>query len=347
MDHSRTRESGNGHYTLPVFIRLITEARGMHHTHRLILFTLLRWADPEGRAWPSVESIAGACGMSRRSVQLGLRALEQDGVIITEGWANGGREHTTIRRIDPNRLAKKGAPHAPLEEIKGAIHDRKGRNLRAQRAQSTTIKGAPHAPELSKELPIELSKELQKPRACAREAAAAPEPEHEDPPERRNGQHTAGAVGSPRIAADALGGVWVPPDDPLRAHVGSELARVCGCSTSQITPMRVGEIVRALNGHASRNRDPTEWGGDSPYDPIRMATAALEVAAGATLNGRRGARAVAGVVGYAVAVIAENRGFGEYPEPITRTAPMSPGERKRAEFAEKLKAAQALREKRQ
>jgi hypothetical protein len=201
--------------------------------------------------------------------------------------------------------------------------------------------------------------EQQKPRACAREAAAAPEPEQDDPPERRNGYRHPEPVGLPRINADALEGVRVPPegsdaaggqetapDDPLRVHVGSELARVCGCGINQITPMRVGEIVRALRGHASRNRDPTEWGGSDPYDPIRMATAAIEVAAGATISGRKGARAVAGLVGYAVAVIAENRGFGEYPEPITRTAPMSTGERKRAEFAEKLKAAQALREKR-
>lgn len=354
MDHSRTRPRMTNQTRLLHAIRMADLPSGVKH----YLYGLSPYIG-NGRwtAWPTVETVARELGVSIRSAKYWRQQASGMGLIRSVRRRNSSAiTEVQIDQIEariPEQEEVQPLHFQPDQEVQ-PLHFQESGSAKNDNQEVQLLHSGSATIALRKDQGKEQGKEQNPPESAASSRSRASgccgsgfDPTRTDPPEHRNGYHPAEAAGSPRIDADDPGGVWVPPDDPLRAHVGSELARVCGCSTSQITPMRVGEIVRALNGHASRKCDPTEWGGDSPYDPIRMATAALEVAAGATLNGRRGARAVAGVVGYAVAVIAENRGFGEYPEPITRTAPMSPGERKRAEFAEKLKAAQALREKRQ
>jgi hypothetical protein len=320
MDHSPEK------YSVFAFQRAVVDSDSLSATEKAVLFVLSVYADRNtGECWPTKAKIAARMGVDPRTAQRVMSRLESGGAIVSEG-GGGGRGRPTIRRlniagvIQYDSTAKGDAGVSVFDQERETNGAQKGRHHTHERETPHPRKGDKRRTAIKEEQPIEQPTEQPTEQPSGKSAAADP---------------------------SDLVGLGPTPDDPLRVHVGSELARVCGCGINQITPMRVGEVVRAINGHASRNRDPTEWGGSDPYDPIRMATAAIEVAAGATLNGRKGARAVAGVVGYAVAVIAENRGFGEYPETIARTAPMTPGERKRAEFAEKLKAAQALREKRQ
>lgn len=140
---------------------LICDARGISKGERLALFALLRWIDADGRAWPAVEAIAGAAGLTRKGAQKALRALEDRGVILAESDTRGGcdrsgRGRSTRRRIDRRALARlaptdteKGEPRTPLASEKGERRDPQGRTARPTRANSAPSKGEPRSPEPS------------------------------------------------------------------------------------------------------------------------------------------------------------------------------------------------------
>lgn len=102
--------------------------------------------------YPSVATMALKTRQSRRTVQYQLRRMEESGWLIKVAEGRGGRGeagYAAEYRIDPEWI--KGAEIAPNKLSTGSpqkgaeiapIKEKKGRNLRQKRAQSTTQKGA-------------------------------------------------------------------------------------------------------------------------------------------------------------------------------------------------------------
>jgi DNA-binding transcriptional ArsR family regulator len=98
-----------------------------------------------GSAFPSVETLERATGLSRRAVQTHLA------ILVEKGWLK-----RTKRRNEDGRQGSylyeskvpRGAPTAPLDELRGASDDNRGVHL-------TTFRGAPAAPEFAIKAPVE------------------------------------------------------------------------------------------------------------------------------------------------------------------------------------------------
>lgn len=112
-------------------------------SRKLVLLRLADYADKDGGSvYPSVNSLAAACGLSERAVQYVLRGLETDNLLVVVANATGGRGKAREYRIDLERVQNiipvKGASLAE----KGASHSTKGCKTAQERVQPT----APHPP---------------------------------------------------------------------------------------------------------------------------------------------------------------------------------------------------------
>ena len=98
----------------------------------LLALALADHASDDGtRVFPSVKALSEKTRQSERSVQYQLRRMEEAGWLILVGAGNGGRSMHREYRISLDWI--KGADIAPfqkgaIDDIKGAIHDRKGCN---------------------------------------------------------------------------------------------------------------------------------------------------------------------------------------------------------------------------
>jgi hypothetical protein len=107
--------------------------------------------------YPSVAYMAWLLGKGRRSVQTGLSELREAQIIEPVGHDKGGRSQPTEYRLIESNLPKrvpwkelrKGAESAPFPEIKGAVSDTKGRSFEHERAQLSTERVQPTAPDPS------------------------------------------------------------------------------------------------------------------------------------------------------------------------------------------------------
>lgn len=71
------------------------KVRGLRWAERMVLGNLADHANGEGRAWPSVATIAGEEGIGQSTVKRALRGLEARGLIRPER-PGGGRKATTV-----------------------------------------------------------------------------------------------------------------------------------------------------------------------------------------------------------------------------------------------------------
>ncbi len=107
--------------------------------------------------FPSVAYVSWLLGKGRRSVQTGLSELREARIIEPIGPDKGGRgQPTEYRLIEvnlPKRISwkelRKSAEDAPFTEIKGAVSDTKGRSFEHERAQLSTQRVQPTAPDPS------------------------------------------------------------------------------------------------------------------------------------------------------------------------------------------------------
>jgi len=53
-------------------------------TEKLLLLVIANYADEQGQAWPSVETLCRDTGMSRATIQRSLRKLEKLGFLSTK-----------------------------------------------------------------------------------------------------------------------------------------------------------------------------------------------------------------------------------------------------------------------
>jgi hypothetical protein len=108
-------------------IRELTSAPGalvgLPAAARHVLDTLARFADDDGKCWPSVATLSEITGQSERSVQRAISAAIKAGYLTT-GDRKGGRNRSTVYALNiarmrsnfERRAAEKGAPNAPFAE---------------------------------------------------------------------------------------------------------------------------------------------------------------------------------------------------------------------------------------
>ena len=116
---------------------------------RAVLLAIPKWADPAGRFWASVKSIATAIGYGRRATQIALASLEIRGLVIVAGSKTGGRGNTVRRRLNIEMLrALAGHTDRPVglsDPSNDSDTAHRMRPLEEERAQSATENGAFHA----------------------------------------------------------------------------------------------------------------------------------------------------------------------------------------------------------
>lgn len=129
---------------------------------RLVLLVLASYAGEDGfYAWPSVATLAHETQMTRRSVQAGLRSLEQMGFIERQGESKSG---TTIWRIVME------LPRGVVTSSGGVVSDSQG-------AKFATSNGAETTPEPSIEPSGEPSERTRAARAGSSRRILKPEEE--------------------------------------------------------------------------------------------------------------------------------------------------------------------------
>lgn len=78
---------------------------------KLVLLFLADQSDDEGtNAWPALDTIAAACGCTRRSAQRALRTLEAEGLIAVQAAAGELHPSTTYQLTVPDRGGVKVTP---------------------------------------------------------------------------------------------------------------------------------------------------------------------------------------------------------------------------------------------
>lgn len=125
-------------------------------SEKQVLHSMATYADPQGRCWPSKDTLAADCSMSRRGIQLILRRLEAKGVLL--GKLSRGRIATryTICIEELHRLrTQKVPPQSRISVSPTANFDDTQPRTRVH------ANGARCAPEPSiHNNPVELSKKL-------------------------------------------------------------------------------------------------------------------------------------------------------------------------------------------
>lgn len=119
----------------------------------LLLLAIADFADDDGYAWPSVDTLAQKMRMGRRNVQYLVRELVESGELeIADEGGGRGRTHLYRVLVGQERVqssAERVKATAPYEDEKGAIQRQervqsgvKRVQSSAQRVQSGVIKGA-------------------------------------------------------------------------------------------------------------------------------------------------------------------------------------------------------------
>ena len=101
--------------------------------HRMVLLVLAGFADDDGKAWPSADTIACRTGQSRSTVQICLAELEASGWIQGERRRKGERHDSTIYTVMETGTAvtrkfvgRKSADDGPRGIPSGAGHTARG-----------------------------------------------------------------------------------------------------------------------------------------------------------------------------------------------------------------------------
>lgn len=118
-------------------------------TAKLVAYALATYMDRDGLCWPSVAKLARATSLSRRTVQIAHRELEAFGYLDPGDKKGGARRPNEYRALLPTEEERAHLVHR-FQAGKRERKLRKGARDVAKRAQQTTKKGAPRAPELVK-----------------------------------------------------------------------------------------------------------------------------------------------------------------------------------------------------
>lgn len=96
---------------------------------KLVALAFADHANDEGLCFPSVERVAWKTGYKRRQTQKLIAKLVERGILEPEAFEKGGRGHSTLYRVRP----EKGAKIAPFVGRKGRTPGHQGAHSRAQK----------------------------------------------------------------------------------------------------------------------------------------------------------------------------------------------------------------------
>ena len=206
-----------------------------------VLIVMGRHSDQEGVAWPGVARIAGAAGVSQRSVQRALRRLVELGCLTVIKGSSGGRHRTTEYRLSAGMSATKprrdsvtlSRPHTLTPLRRGSdgerVTDQPPQRVTAQRERVTNSQGIPG---------VKMSPEPENPENPEEEPTGANAPRASC---RRDAAHAAITL-PPEVETELepyLRGAPYP--DKVRHTVGDVLS-----SSTQITPAVVTIALRQM-----------------------------------------------------------------------------------------------------
>jgi len=107
---------------------------GMSPTGFLVWFALQSYANQDGCAWPSGETLARKTGLARSTVRLCLAQLEELRIIER---AEAGRKSTTYQVIQETQPAPEPVPSQPIEMVPAAdLADNRPRSIKSLKSQN-------------------------------------------------------------------------------------------------------------------------------------------------------------------------------------------------------------------
>lgn len=145
----------------------VWDDNGIKGSMKLLLLAIADFADDNGKAWPSVETLAQKIGMSERNTRYMLRALEDQGRLAVD--VSAGPKGSSMYRIAAPEGGQTLPPAKPNSDARG------GQNTTRGGAKYDTEGGQPIAPDPSLDPPID-------PSGASRAAALPPAPPVTPPP---------------------------------------------------------------------------------------------------------------------------------------------------------------------
>ncbi len=123
----------------------------LRHPAKAVLKEMAWFADDEGEEiWPSVLTLAGRTGLTRRAVQKLLRELEEVGAIQAVGSRLGGRRKTTHYRMNLDWLkartktANSSRPFPPQDTDKKRNGERQNNETANKSAENSELRSPEH-----------------------------------------------------------------------------------------------------------------------------------------------------------------------------------------------------------
>lgn len=122
-------------------------------TAKLMLLAIADHADPEGRAFPGLERLAGMVNVTHRQARRLVELLEESGELVVEHNQGRGRHNRYIIPgvAESNDGPRKEGTQTPFYETKGdaqtPFYDREKGTSRAQKGTSRVEKGTPIPPD--------------------------------------------------------------------------------------------------------------------------------------------------------------------------------------------------------
>lgn len=247
---------------------------GVKGSMKLLLLAIADFADDNGKAWPSVETLAQKIGMGERNTRYMLRALEDQGRLVVD--ISGGPKGSSMYRIlAPDRGQS-------LPPAKSSMNAEGGQNATQGGGKMRHKGGQPTAPDPSLDPPIDPSVGQQ------RAAALPPAPPIAPPPPVVLAEPQTATAPEPTVAA-ALDGDPLPaaPAPATTKNLAQQpvvlayrdvfLAYPSKAQMAQLLGHGVTDMQRwsdVLAAWCKAGYSPRNIGGmlDWYDDPVRMAT---------------------------------------------------------------------------
>lgn len=238
-----------------------------------IAAALVNHADGDGRCWPSQARIASHASSSRRTAQLALAILEDEGVVEVErrhhraGIAKGDEANryrlNWTRLAQLRRVRRTGAnlahdDEAPLLTIKRETRARSGARLAHEQARDLQGSGASPAPEQARDSRTEPYREppMEPPPPTPGGGGGV----ESAPVGPQDGGVTDAEVELILAAYPGPGGPGTHPEakyDRDAAAVRAAIAREAGVLTPPMSPAELLAAVESYARHAGAGRTPT------------------------------------------------------------------------------------------
>ena len=93
----------------------VWERSDINPTQKLILLALADWANDEGLCWPSIDRLCKKSGLKRRSVQMAIHAMEEQGILQREEVVGKGCKYWILSPVQEMHPRTKCTP--PVQQM--------------------------------------------------------------------------------------------------------------------------------------------------------------------------------------------------------------------------------------